>query len=183
MRGSPGLLECHVILRSSSSLTPVQRRMQEVLHTLAESYDFAQFTLRSFVSSIEGWTGRKIQFESWPMPDAVFGYWVTDGQTDYIFYDEATPQVHQAHIKLHELAHILCGHRITPISEVDVLEFAQEVFAKEAVYMRTLRSKAEEEEAETLTMLLKERIIRTRKRATASSHTGLDTYLRVMELT
>jgi hypothetical protein len=45
-----------------------------------------------------------------PMPGP-FGAWITTNNADYILYQQATSRAHQDHIVLHELGHILAGHR------------------------------------------------------------------------
>ncbi len=47
-----------------------------------------------------------------PVPGP-FGAWVATGQADYIVYQRDTSKAHQCHIILHELGHILAGHRAT----------------------------------------------------------------------
>lgn len=38
------------------------------------------------------------------------GTLISTDTTDYVFYTIATPVLHQQHIVLHELGHLLCGH-------------------------------------------------------------------------
>jgi hypothetical protein len=38
------------------------------------------------------------------------GLWLASGSTDYICYEKHTSKLHQQHIVLHELGHLLCGH-------------------------------------------------------------------------
>lgn len=55
------------------------------------------------------------------MPAEMFGCWVRLAGKDYIFYEEHTAHLHQAHIQLHELAHILCGHKTLEMAEQPAL--------------------------------------------------------------
>jgi hypothetical protein len=45
-----------------------------------------------------------------PVPGP-FGAWITTSSADYILYQRETSRAHQDHIVLHELGHILAGHR------------------------------------------------------------------------
>ncbi|MEV7096428.1 hypothetical protein AB0M80_26615 [Amycolatopsis sp. NPDC051045] len=47
-----------------------------------------------------------------PVPGP-FGAWIATGQADYIVYQQDTSKAHQRHIILHELGHMLAGHRTT----------------------------------------------------------------------
>jgi hypothetical protein len=42
-----------------------------------------------------------------------FGAWITTGKADYIVYQQDTSKAHQRHIILHEVGHMLAGHRTT----------------------------------------------------------------------
>jgi hypothetical protein len=41
---------------------------------------------------------------------ALCGLWISSERADYLVYEQATSPVHQEHIILHELSHLLCGH-------------------------------------------------------------------------
>jgi hypothetical protein len=45
-----------------------------------------------------------------PVPGP-FGVWITTDSAEYILYQQETSKAHQCHIVLHELGHILAGHR------------------------------------------------------------------------
>ncbi|MER7406717.1 hypothetical protein ABT373_30670 [Streptomyces sp. NPDC000070] len=38
------------------------------------------------------------------------GMWVATAQADYVLYEEQTSPMHQRHIILHEIGHMVCGH-------------------------------------------------------------------------
>jgi hypothetical protein len=47
------------------------------------------------------------------------GLWLATGSVDYICYEQDTSALHQQHIVLHELGHILCGHHSSePLHDV-----------------------------------------------------------------
>ncbi|MCG8927346.1 hypothetical protein [Lentzea sp. CC55] len=55
--------------------------------------------------------GRPIELMPLPMSaSGACGLWMAGATTDYICYERNTTPVHQAHIVLHELGHILCDH-------------------------------------------------------------------------
>lgn len=56
--------------------------------------------------------GRPIKLVEWPLEvpgPSPFGLWLPIGDTDYILVQKHTSRVHQDHIIIHELAHILAG--------------------------------------------------------------------------
>lgn len=55
--------------------------------------------------------GRPIRLVDYPLPaPGVFGFWLEGGKADYIIYQRDTTLVHQDHIILHEVGHIISGH-------------------------------------------------------------------------
>lgn len=56
--------------------------------------------------------GRPIRLIAHPIPvPGPFGVWIRTEDADYILYQQQTSKAHQGHIVLHELGHILAGHR------------------------------------------------------------------------
>ena len=56
--------------------------------------------------------GKPIRLVPHPIPvPGPFGVWITTEAADYILYQQETSKAHQGHIVLHELGHILAGHR------------------------------------------------------------------------
>jgi hypothetical protein len=85
------------------------------------------------------------------------GIWVSDVAVDYVFYQRETSPLHQLHIILHELSHIVCDHR--PISLGDACigatlfpDLRPELIRR--FLARTAYSTDEEREAEVLATLL-----------------------------
>lgn len=52
------------------------------------------------------------------MPPFVYGAWITDAERsyEYIFYDANLSPLHQVHVQLHEVGHLLCGHQTLRVS-------------------------------------------------------------------
>jgi hypothetical protein len=99
-------------------------------------------------------------------PDAPCGLWLSAEHRDYIVYERATSPLHQEHIILHELGHLLCGHAGAPrLSE----EHARRLFpvldpdTVRRVLGRTGYSSEEEQEAEMLASMILLRAERHRR--------------------
>ncbi len=77
------------------------------------------FDVEKLAAAVERVRGRPICFVPWRRQGRPFGATFTyqDRETgevvDVICYEEATPRSHQERIILHELAHLMCGHRST----------------------------------------------------------------------
>jgi hypothetical protein len=85
------------------------------------------------------------------------GVWVAGTTTDYIFFEQATSRLHQEHIILHEIGHILCGHRPTPLldEEYSLLLLPDlDVEMVRRVLRRRSYSGDQEQEAELLASLI-----------------------------
>jgi hypothetical protein len=89
------------------------------------------------------------------------GVWVAGPAADYIFYEQDTSLLHQEHIILHELSHLLCGHDATPALEV---QYTQLLFPDlrpelvQTVLRRAAYSSEQEQEAELLASLILEHV-------------------------
>ena len=147
-------------------------------------YDFSRFTLEGFARWLEHWRGRRILFVPWPMPPTLFGAWLTGGEDDYVFYEEHTLPIHQAHIQLHEMAHMLCGHPAVRIDALLAQTLLRQTEMGAAVHELLLRSSHTDEielEAETLAALIQEQALRHDglRGLTAAIHPHVDfaTYL------
>jgi hypothetical protein len=121
----------------------------------------APFSARAFSHSLAARRGRPIRLQPLESPAGLTGAWVATTTADYIFYEEATSPLHQRHIILHELSHLLCGHDAVPVLET---EFSQLLLPDlqadmvERVLRRAAYSNEEEQEAELLASLILERV-------------------------
>ena len=69
------------------------------------------FDVRELVHRLGRRRGRPIELR--PVhtpPDTPSGVWIAARTRDYIFYEADTSSLHQEHIILHELGHLVCGH-------------------------------------------------------------------------
>src|SRR5437764_2594450 len=56
--------------------------------------------------------GKPIRLVAHPIPvPGPFGAWISTAKADYILYQTETSKLHQDHIIVHELGHILAGHQ------------------------------------------------------------------------
>ena len=115
--------------------------------------------------------GKPIRLVPHPIPvPGPFGVWVTTDAADYILYQQETSKSHQGHIVLHEVGHLLAGHRsdgeddtlladLYPDVGPDVLREQYPDLAPDAVRRALRRSSydtVQEREAETVATIILE---------------------------
>jgi hypothetical protein len=137
------------------------RRCRELADSVPMPVPFSPDT---FVDAVA--THRDRRIELMPVPATVgapCGLLMTTDRADYILYPVNTTELHQQHILMHEVAHLLCGH--TGTAEIDAAatralmpnlspELVQRVLG------RTVYAEAEEHEAELLASLIAQRAAR-----------------------
>jgi hypothetical protein len=72
------------------------------------------FDLTVFLSYVAERRGRPLHLHPLPQPyaeGAPCGLWLGTEQADHVFYAAGTDALHQQHIILHEIGHILCDHQ------------------------------------------------------------------------
>ncbi|MGI5467483.1 hypothetical protein [Streptomyces sp. CA-132043] len=72
------------------------------------------FSARELCDQLKAERERPLQLLPLPtptVPGTPTGMWLTTERGDYIFYDSQTSLVHQEHIIVHEIGHMLCDHR------------------------------------------------------------------------
>lgn len=144
-------------LRLSKVDSTVHARMRAVLSSIQQEFDFSTFTWAGFVAWLSRNRGKQVVFV--PIQTAsstLFGSWITTAAAEFIFYDDGTLPMHQIHIQLHEIAHILCGHN-TFHADLDQLPQSREemmALAAAAVRLRHVDESETEQEAEILTALI-----------------------------
>jgi hypothetical protein len=89
------------------------------------------------------------------------GMWVATPDLDYVFYERRTTKLHQRHIVLHELGHILGEHEAPPAmsdaTSRTLLPNLDPAMVRRML-ARTYFSAIEEQEAELVASLIHERI-------------------------
>jgi len=136
-------------------------RVRRILDLL--DYDFARFSLTDFVCWIEEkQANRKIVCVAKRLPPSLSGAWLAANEQDYVFFEKDTVKLHQTHIQLHELSHILLGHLplLYHIDQACPVEFYQRDDSPPSL-LRTNSSPAlhAESEAELLATLIHLQII------------------------
>lgn len=138
-------------------------------------YDFAHFTIDGFTDCVAERLGRPIRSVPMLMPPGLFGAWIKGPKAEYILYESPPPFVHSVHIRLHEMSHILLGHRTLEINaqglaclSSDGAKAAAQSMIRGA-YRSSYGDKGEECEAEELSYLIQCRVFNlTRSTALAA---------------
>jgi hypothetical protein len=115
------------------------------------------FDLDTFIAGIAARRGRPIARYALPLMGGLPGLWLETDTADLLYYEERTSSLHQQHIVLHELGHILWGHRGTHPAEIGELTLAEWRALRREHYTRV-----EEQEAETLATLIHHHVHRAR---------------------
>lgn len=147
---------------ASSSPAPSRAGTRRRCARLLRQYEVPKpFDVRKFAEGLERQRGRRIMLV--PVQTASrspCGLWFSTDACDYVFFEGATSPLHQVHIILHELGHMLCGHDgVNPFGE----EFLRKAMpnidpaAVRRVLGRTAFSADDEREAEVFATLVGER--------------------------
>ena len=139
-------------------------RIQFVLDSLC--YDFDEFEVDHFVQHLEHLRGRSIVRVSYDFEAGLTGLWIPAETADYIFYTRFTHPIHQAHITLHEIAHMVLGHsckridQILPPTLINTLRLSNEFLGR-----RSEDSEADfdEQEAEAFVYFIQQRIVAAKR--------------------
>jgi hypothetical protein len=149
--------------KKKSNHAATTKKMRALLAEIARDYDFSQFTLEGFADWLEQLRGQPILFVPRSLPGTLFGAWLACDGCDFVFYEEKTAPVHQAHIRLHEMAHMLCGHATVHVSRGQIEVLLQQLGEdREAsnLLLRSVHSDAAELESEILASLIQEQVLR-----------------------
>ncbi len=81
------------------------------------------FDLRAFCASVAAGRGRDLHLHQLPQAGAdgtACGLWLATDKADHVFYAAGAGWLHQQHIILHEIGHIVCDHVAPPPGPEDV---------------------------------------------------------------
>ncbi len=74
-------------------------------------YNFATFDVTDFLQYIAALRKRELSVHTVPLSPQLFGFWYPTADTDFIGINAKLHPAHQIHTTLHEVAHMLLGHR------------------------------------------------------------------------
>jgi hypothetical protein len=119
-------------------------------------------TVEAFRDAVAERRGRPIECRPVAFGTGLSGGWIPGTDRDFVFYERDTTLVHQEQIILHEVSHILCGHRPPRVAaqEVAALLFPDvPASLVQRMLQRAGYSTEEECEAELLASLVLRRTI------------------------
>ncbi|MDQ1034652.1 hypothetical protein QFZ75_001068 [Streptomyces sp. V3I8] len=89
-----------------------RRQIRRKCGDLVQSLDLpVSFSLEYLCEQIAGRRGRPVQLAPLAFPaSGPAGLLVSTATTDYVFYEACTTAVHQTHVIMHELGHLLWDH-------------------------------------------------------------------------
>ena len=115
------------------------------------------FDLRQFVAGLERQRKRPIWLRPFSSgPGCPCGLWIGTAKDDHIYHEAGTTPSRATHIALHEIAHMLLGHRHTAAWGQIVRLLAPDVDQAliQLILGRSAHSTTEEREAETLASII-----------------------------
>lgn len=118
------------------------------------------FDTQIFTSIVADRRGRSIVLQPMPLLGEPFGAWIEESTVDVVFYEQHTTPLHQQHIILHELGHILCSHH--GINADELITSLSPDIGQSGERLRALRdgryTEEEEREAEMIATLILTRV-------------------------
>ncbi len=118
------------------------------------------FDTQAFCDTLARQRGRPIVLQPAACGTGYYGLWVATRDTDVVYYERDTSALHQKHIILHEICHLLCGHQSTNVTDpaAQQLLFPDlQTAAMRHTLQRAGYSTDEEREAELLASLILDR--------------------------
>ncbi|SEG54382.1 hypothetical protein SAMN05216223_106119 [Actinacidiphila yanglinensis] len=116
------------------------------------------FDVVTFIGMLARGRGRPIELiPLTARPNTPCGLLVTTDRADYIAYSTDTTPLHQQHILLHEVAHLICGHHqtapaVSDAARVLLLHLPPSLIRR--VLGRTVYTEPQEQEAELVASLI-----------------------------
>lgn len=127
-------------------------------------YNFEDFELQHFLDHIQQSRNREIMLLPVKNGDDASALWVKSKETDYILYNSNIHSIHQTHGILHEIAHIILGHKCIPIKDLlseDILVQLQNFnpIGRPRLARNLLKDDPEEKEAEEFVYVIQKEVI------------------------
>ncbi|MCK6580613.1 MAG: hypothetical protein L6Q98_21185 [Anaerolineae bacterium] len=95
--------------------TDAVRRVDAVIDAL--DYDFRLFEVDHFLKHLRERRSRPLHLFRYPLEPELFAFWLRQDEADFIFVNRTLHWVHTVHCLLHEIAHVVLGHRGQDISK------------------------------------------------------------------
>lgn len=128
-------------------------------------YNFDRFNIEDFQHHVAVRRGRPLEVRYVPLAPELFGFWFPTEHTDYVAINAKLHPAHRIHTLLHELAHMLLGHRGRNLGELLGDEVARKlnILSSEG-HLRSALTIAEpdnfqEREAELFVMIIRRKLV------------------------
>ncbi|GLY46916.1 hypothetical protein [Lentzea sp. NBRC 102530] len=117
------------------------------------------FSLDALCERVSASRGRPLHLH--PLPyvaaaDLPCGLWVSTASADHVYHARGASRFHQQNIVLHEIGHVLCGHELGESDLTELLGDLDPAVVRK-VLMRTRYSTPQEQEAEMVAALIRDR--------------------------
>jgi IrrE N-terminal-like domain len=131
------------------------------------AYQWETFEIQHFVNFIAGNVHRTIRIVSVDCAPGISAVWIHMATCEFIFVRAAAAPVLQTHSILHEIGHIVLGHRGYHIPDEQRQDWIQSIAANKSSIM----DKTEEQEAEhfAVTVYMRARLARRRLQETTTA--------------
>lgn len=135
----------------------------------ALGYDFKAFNIDDFLHHVARQRHRPVRVHTVPLSRDLFGFWYPTQETDFIAINAHLHHVHQLHTLLHELAHMLLGHRGTDLRLLLAEDLIQQLNLVQAEgHLRSVSSidqadNPQEREAEQFVMAIRRKLVAVRR--------------------
>lgn len=132
----------------------LERRVRSTLHALDVH---PPLRVEALCRALGEYRGRHIELRPYPLGvSEPYGVWIETSVADVILYQRETTALHQDHIIVHELGHILADHPSTGPVEWAALVTGLKPSAVRRVLYRCTYDDAREREAELIAMIIME---------------------------
>ena len=132
------------------------RRCRRIVDDLTIPVPFEPARL---VESLAAQRGRRVELVPMPGGASQCGALVATDDADYLFYATSTTRLHQEHILLHEVGHLLCGHlgdrSLTALPDLLLPNLSADLVRR--VLGRSDYSARQEQEAELVASMIAQR--------------------------
>lgn len=135
----------------------LRRRCQKVIGGIPLPEPFSAEELCSRLAGERDRPLRLLPLPTPTVPGTPSGMWLVAERGDYIFYDSQTSLLHQEHIIVHEIGHMVCGHRSAGDDQqlYRMIDIADPESVRQAL-PRIRYSDEQEQEAEMIASLILE---------------------------